>query len=157
MNKKGFFLGTMVDIYGWLIFILGILIWLVAFSWAFGGGSAYTINEKPININNDEVLLTYLRSPIENQDYDLIDLLTMVYEGNENKDLLKEEINLLFAKVYIDKPACWNLWYYVGKEKELLINEKCKGETKLLLDADTIIPLTNGKNLKIRLTIPGYK
>lgn len=157
MNKKGFFLGTIVDIYGWIIFILGIVVWLLAFSWAFGGGSAYTINEKQLNINNDGVLLNYLSTPIEGKGYNLIDLLTMAYEGKENKDLLKEEMSLILGKVYPEKPVCWNIWYYEGEEKKLLANEKCKGKTKLLFDAATIIPLTEGDSLIIRLTIPGYK
>jgi len=158
MNKKGFFGGTMVDIYGWLIFILSIIIWLAAFSWTFGGGSKYVISENEIDFKNDGILLNYLISPVESKDYNLGDLLIMVYEGKENKDLLKKEINLLFEKVYSDKkPVCWNLWYYDGKEKKLLINEKCKGKTKLILDGSTIMPTTDRNSIRIRLTIPGYK
>lgn len=156
MDKKGFFLGTMVDIYGWLIFILSVLIWWVAFTWAFGGGEAYTISENQINIDNSGILLNYLSTPIEGKSYNLIDLLVMTYEGKEGKETLKEEINLILEKVY-PKTVCWNVWHYEGEEKKLLVNEECKGKTKLLFDASTIIPLTNGDNINIRLTIPGYK
>ena len=104
MNKKGFFLGTMVDIYGWLIFILSLIVWLAIFRWSFGGGDAYTISENQIKINNDGILLNYLSTPLENKPYNLIDLLTMTYEGKEEKEIIKEEINIILEKMkYIKK------------------------------------------------------
>lgn len=156
MNKKGFFLDTMVDIYGWLIFILGLIIWWLVFYLAFGRGSAYTINEKQFSINNDGLLLNYLSTPIENKGYSLIDSLILAYEGKEDKEILKSDVNSILKKVYYKKSVCWNLWYYEGEEKKLLANEECEGKTNLLFDATTIIPLTNGNSIDIRLTIPGY-
>ncbi len=160
MNKRGFFLGTMLDMYGWFIFILEIVIWLFVFYLSFGGGSVYTISGDQNAITDDEILLNYLRTPTGWKDHNLGDLITLVYDGREGKDLLKKEINLILGEVYSNKkPVCWNLWYYEDdvSKKELLVNEECRGKTKLLFDASTILPLMDKNQIKVRLTIPGYR
>ena len=160
MNKRGFFLGTMLDMYGWFIFILEIVIWGFVFYWSFGGGSVYTISGDQNVVSDDEILLNYLRTPIEDRKYDLVDLVMLVYEGKKDKVSLKNEINAILDKVYAGKKTvCWNLWYYEddASKKELLVNEECKGKTKLLFDASTVLPLMDKNQIKIRLTIPGYR
>lgn len=158
MNKKAVFLQLPMDMWGWFIFFLGILFWIVLFTLT-KTEITYEIQEKTVYLSNDGLLLTYLQTPV-NSNENIADLITKTYFG-EDPALLKKEINEILNSVYgRAKPVCWKLWYYdpPGSETETsLASEECTGEKSDLLDARTIIPLQNKKIIQVRLIVPGYK
>lgn len=147
-----------MDIWGWLIFVLGILVWMVLFTLTKVDVS-YEIQEKTAYLSNDQILLTLLQTPASDNE-NIADLITKVYFGSDPV-ALKKELNDILNIVYgRAKPVCWKLWYYdpPGSEKETsLASEECTGEKSDILDARTIIPLQNKKIIELRLTVPGYK
>lgn len=157
MNKKGFFIQFWLDIYGWLIIAIGMLFWIVIFSF-FKPEVTYSIGEQTPYISDDTTILSYLRTPAGDGKI-ISDLVSEVYYG-ASPDKLTNELTIILNRVYgIAKPVCWKLWYYEGdsiKEK-VLAKEECAGEQRDILDAETIIPLQNKKSIKLRLIVPGYK
>ena len=157
MNKRGFFLQLPTDIQGWFIFFVGILFWASFFA-VLKTEFKYEIKEQITDLSNDDILLTYLQTPVDNSQ-NIADLITQAHFGNEN-DKLKKELNPILNSIYGKaKQVCWKLWYYEqdSKTEISLASEECTGESAEIFDARTIIPLQNKKPIEIRLIIPGYK
>ena len=155
-SKKAFFLQIPTDIQGWFIFFAGIILWAIVFA-AIKTEVRYEITGQVAYLSNDDILLTYLQTPVANQN--IADMITKVYFGASDEQL-KTEMNIMLNSVYgRTKQVCWKLWgYEQGKETEIsLASEKCAGESADILDARTAIPLQNKKPIEIRLIIPGYK
>ena len=160
MDKKGFFIQFITDAYGMLIFAIGMLFWAAIFVF-FKPQITFEIAEETPYISNDALLLTYLRTPIDDTK-NLADLITETYFGTP-PDQLTLKLNQILNSAYRRgeaKPVCWRLWYYDPPESEaekVLAKEECTGEKRELLDATTTIPLQNKKPIRLRLIVPGYK
>ena len=158
MNKKGVFLQFPLDVWGWFVFFLGLLVWIILFTLVKTDFAA-EIQEKEVYLSNDQLLLNYLQTPVNNNE-NIADLITKAY-FEQDTGLLKKELNEILNSVYgRAEPVCWRLWYYqpLGSEKETsLVSEECTGEKSEILDARTIIPIQNGEIIEVRLIVPGYK
>jgi hypothetical protein len=156
LRKKGVFLDLSADTLGWWILFIGVIFWMTVFLLT-KTNVTYDIKEKSVYISDDDVLLTYLQTPVGNKN--IADLAAEAYFGGNNQ-ILKKEMNNILNSVYGKvKPVCWKLWAYskgAENEKELA-SEECKGEKAEILDVRTTIPLQSKEVIELRLIVPGYK
>ena len=148
-------MGFFSDMLGWAFFFIGILFWLFIFTFIREGITS-DISATPYTAD-DVAMLSYLRTPTGKGI--VLDAIFDAYKHGDNS-LVHSALNRSLNEVYgRAKPACWKLGYYVGEDRRLLAEESC-GETMELFDKDLVVPLPynqQDKNIKIKLTVPGYK
>jgi len=155
VNKKAIFFGFILDLWGWIFFILGVLFWILIFT-VTKESVTFEVSAVPYTAD-DVVMFSYLKTPVS--DGVILDTIFNAYRYDDKAQLstaINKSLNLVYGRA---KPVCWKLWYYEADEKELLVGESC-GETAELFDKELIVPLPynpDKKNIKIRLTVPGYK
>lgn len=155
MDKKGVFVGFFADMIGWAFLFIGIIFWIFIFT-IIKESITSEISEIPY-AGDDVVMLSYLRTPTGKGI--VLDAIYDAYKYNDNTAVhsaLDRSLNAVYGRV---KTVCWKLGYYVGEDRRLLVEESC-GETKELFDKDLVVPLPYNpqkKNIKLKLTVPGYK
>ncbi|MFC1704944.1 hypothetical protein ACFLZ6_01295 [Nanoarchaeota archaeon] len=155
MDKKGLIWGFVTDLIGVTFFILGLLAWLYIFTLT-SRSVAFEMSNVPYS-GDEVVMLSYLKTPAG--DGIILDKVFDAYRYDDKKEFssaINTSLNWVYGR---GKPVCWKFWYYEGEEKKLLAEESC-GETSDLFDREIIAPLPYNKgekNIKIKLTVPGYK
>lgn len=148
-------MGFFADMIGWAFLFIGILFWIFMFTII---KESITSEISQIPYTGDEVvMLSYLRTPTDKGI--VLDAVYDAYKHGDNTLIhssLDRSLNAVYGRT---KLVCWNLGYYFGEDRRLLAEESC-GETRELFDKDLIVPLPynpQNKNLKIKLSVPGYK
>jgi hypothetical protein len=106
------------------------------------------IFKEVINLNQDEILVSYLKAELS----DTMTVADLIRESylNEDKELIRSELDVFFEKVYSTK-VCWKI--FVEDEKFVDMN-KCKDE--LILDSTVEFPFSESEIFKVKLQITGY-
>ena len=106
MNNKGFAAS--------LIFLISIaimtLFFFVFFKWIFGFGLSQvevTIEEKIQSIDNDLLMINYLRTPVD-KDSNMADLLVLYYHNRDSQDRIIRETDTIFKSLYGEE-VYWKL------------------------------------------------
>lgn len=159
MNKRGIFFSAVLDAYGWIILVLGIVAFILV-SMMVQKGTIFQIQQASFGLNHNSVFLDILRTDTgDNQN--IADLIVAAYL-NGDKTKLDNELNTILNGIYGQATeVCWKLWYFEGDNQRLISEVDCNKKTDSIFNAETTIPIPKkpGGNteLKIKLNIPGYK
>jgi hypothetical protein len=149
MDKKAFFMGFFLDIWGWIIFFVGMVVWFLIF----------TLSSDQVTIEVDAVsgytqdpttLIAILETPVSGSTT-IADHVRLELEGRSSqlKDEMDRAVNSIYGRA--DK-VCWKLW----QEDNLLAQVECTGEKQELLNQEVPFPRKEGKT-SMRLAVLGYQ
>lgn len=176
IGKKGIFFSAVLDAYGWIIFILGTVVFILIGMW-LNGYAVSKIEKASFKLDDNSALFSILRTDVGNSQ-NVKDLIAAAYltTDKDTQLALQSNISSILNKVYGQaKEVCWKLYYYDNRPniilnadipidisgKTLLSETDCDEITKTIFDGETIIPLPKTKEgiteIKIQLTVPGYK
>ena len=109
MNKKAVFLGLMADIWGWIIFFLGVLFWIMIYM-LFSNNITSELTGESAYLNDNAQIISFLQTHTDNGI--LADLIALTYHTKQDTQL-KPAMNTVLNSIYgRAKPVCWSLWYY---------------------------------------------
>jgi hypothetical protein len=155
MNKKAFFMGLYLDMWGWFIFLIGMIAWfIIALTVLPESGS--TISSQNANqVIFDHEFRLYLLTSTDSGN--ILDLVVNKYQFDNDGDKLITALNtILNPRFGIDRKVCWRLSSV--PDSNIIANVKCGDELKNLFESITTIPLHLGKEnkVKIKLEVLGY-
>ena len=147
-------MGMFMDIMGWFLFFLGMLVWFIAFT-VSSSNIVYDISDQGGYIEDKSVLINILETPAT-ESTDIADEIILAINNKETK--AKEEIDKILNSVYgRANKVCWTLWHYEEDSQKNLLNVECNSKKQILFDQETTLPyLPHGQPIKIRLAILGY-
>ncbi|MBN2421882.1 hypothetical protein JXB41_01530 [Candidatus Woesearchaeota archaeon] len=153
MNKKAF-LESYADLLGWVVLIIGIIMWLIIITFTNLQVKS-SIKEKVEYLNNEEILISILKSEVNSKET-YSDLIVNSYI-NKKDDVLKtytqETLDPVFGKL---KSVCWRIYI----NDELFSKEDC-GDilSEPFLDSSVILPLPkyfHEDTITLRIEVPGF-
>lgn len=147
MIKKKAQVISLYDILAILILVVMMIFWMMVLKPPIKQNSI-EIREKIHFLDDDDNLMTFLKTPVE--DYTLFELIIDEKEKNDNEQIINE-LNYLTSQVF--GPVCW----------ELIINDESYAKTKCnkllneeLMRSSILLPYNQDEVIKIELIVPGY-
>lgn len=142
MNKKGIVVISFYDIIAILIFIIGMIFWLMILSPP--QRDSVQIREQIHFFDSQDNLAAILDMPIEGKT-----VLDYIYDGNQEIVMqgIEDSLNPVFG------PVC----YQMTLDDEIFVSKKCKEVLREeLMVAELFVPQNKDEKMKIQLSVPGY-
>lgn len=158
LSRKAEIAITGMDMIGVIFWLIAVVIAIILFT-IFHQSTTYRIQEKTIDLDDTNQLMTLLRTPIDSASTDapttVADLIVLRSVGIMDSRL-ETTLDDVLAKVY-SRPVCWIITVDEGTQ----ISGECDGsvESKKLFDATTILPQAYHpglQSLSVHMKVIGY-
>src|SRR3989338_4884908 len=129
MQKKGFFIGFYLDIWGWFILALGLTAWFLLSVFSSPDETGMVTGQITSQVNSDDELRLYLMTPLDGSvnGKTVLDHIVDKYQvlGYDDAELVEFLTRIFKHRYGKGRDVCWKISNVVDTGVEVLTHSRC--------------------------------